>query len=301
MEPIVKSSSEFSSFSDFYRNSAYSEFRQEHRTGGSFDVGMIEAEQDGHEFSDPPIAQFAIVGVIKASKRAELDFGDGWTRPFEVREGLFGPQPMNQWCNFRIEAGHKILAAYIPAHHVTAQLDKIGIENDPYRSLYARFSSDPAGLAHLSGMWRAMEIGGPANSLLIDAHVIALLGLMMVEAQDVRRFVAAPVLDNVRLARVIDYIETHFGEPLLITDLAAIAVMSSVHFGRSFKAASGQSPFQYLICRRVEHSARMLRSSSLTITEIAYACGFANPAHFSTVFSKMMGHSPTSYRIHRLH
>lgn len=260
-------------------------------------MGMIEIEQDGHEFSDPPIAELSIVGLVEASGRGELDFGDGWTRPIKIQSGVFGPQPMNQRCNFRIEAGHKLLCAFVPAHHVIAQLTKIGVSHDPFRSLYARFSSDPGGLAHLRGMWNAMKIGGPANSLLIDAHLIALLGLMMIDAQDVQRFLSAPVLDNIKLARVIDYIETHFGAPLLITDLAAIAVMSAVHFGRSFKGATGYSPFQYLIRRRLEHSCRMLRSSGLTITEIAYACGFANPAHFSTVFSKAIGRSPSSYRL----
>jgi AraC family transcriptional regulator len=296
METIVKSSSEFTSFSEFYQNSAYARFPQEHRSGGSFNVGMIEVDQDGHEFVDPPIAQLAIIGLIKASGKAELDFGDGWTKPFEVRDGQFGPQPMNQKCHFRVQANHTLLAAYIPSAVIHQQLINVGIFEDPFRSLYAQFFKDSRGLAHLSGMWNAMKIGGPANNLLIDAHVIALLGLMMVEAQDIQRFVDAPTLDNHRLARVVDYIEINFAAPLLITELAAIAVMSPVHFGRSFKAATGHAPYQYLMLRRIEHSRRMLRNAALPITEIAYLCGFASPSHFSAAFSKSMGSAPSFYR-----
>jgi AraC family transcriptional regulator len=296
VETVVKTSTEFASFSDFYLNSAYSDFRQEHRSGGSFDVGMIEVEQDGHEFIDPPIAQLSIAAALKASRRAELDFGDGWSTPFNVRDGSFGPQPSSQACRFRVEASHTLLIASVPANVVSQLLDNVGIVDDPFRSLYARFSNDIRGVTHLKGMWSAMQIGGPANNLLIDAHLIALLGIMLAEAQDIQRFAAAPTLDNLRLARVIDYIEAHFGEPLLTSELASIAVMSPVHFGRSFKKATGYAPHHYLTQRRIEHSCRMLRNGVLSITEIAYLCGFANPSHFSTAFNKAMKVTASAYR-----
>jgi AraC family transcriptional regulator len=297
MDAVVKSSSEFSSFSEFYKNSAYADFKQEHRSGGSFEVGMIEVDQDGHELIDPPIAELFIVGFVKTSGKGELDFGDGWTKPIEVRPNMFGPQPMNQECRFRIEASHTVLVACVPAHVVNRQLNNVGIFEDPFRSLYTNFSNDTNGLSHLRGMWNAMQIGGPANNLLVDAHVISLLGLMMVEAHDVQKFIAAPTLDNHRLAQVIDYIETHFSAPLLTTELASIAAMSPVHFNRSFKAATGYAPHHYVTLRRVEHSRRMLQTKSLAITEIAYLCGFASPSHFSTTFNKIVGQSPSEFRI----
>jgi AraC family transcriptional regulator len=300
MEAVVKSSSEFTSFAEFYQNSAYAEFKQEHRSGGSFEVGMIKVEQDGHELVDPPLPQLAIVGVIKSSEKAEFDFGDGWTKSDDVRPNTFGPQPMRQECKFRIEASHTVLCAYVPAHVVNRQLNNVGIVDDPFRSLYTRFSSDPMGLGHLHGMWNAMQIGGPANNLLVDAHVISLLGLMMVEAQDVQKFIAAPTLDNVRLARVVDYIEAHFSAPLLTTELASIAAMSPVHFNRSFKAATGYAPHHYVTLRRVEHSRRMLQSKALAVTQIAYLCGFASPSHFSTTFSKIVGRPPSVFQMDSL-
>ncbi len=203
---------------------------------------------------------------------------------------------MNQECRFRIKHPHQLLVATIPAHVVHDQFKSVGIVGDPLRSLYARFSPDPKGLAHLRGMWNAMKAGGPANNLLIDAHAIALLGLMMIEATDVNKYVNAPTLDNPRLSRVIDYIEVHFGAPLQISNLAKIAAMSPVHFGRSFKQAIGHSPYQYLINRRVEHSSRLLRAGTLSVTEIAYLCGFASPAHFSTLFCKSVGVPPSKFR-----
>jgi AraC family transcriptional regulator len=299
-EAVIKLSSEFESFSDFYANSAYADFPQQHRRGGSFDVGMIEVDQAGHELVDPPIPQLCLVGVLDGSGHAEFDFGDGWTKAFDTKAGMFGPQPANQECRFRIECDHKVIAAYIPITMVEKLLSNVGVSNDPFRALYARLLASSNALAHLKGMWSAMEVGGPANNLLIDAHVIALLGLMMTEAQDIRRYVAAPRLDNLRLARVIDYVETHFGAPLLISELATIAMMSPVHFGRSFKVATGYAPYQYLTQRRIEHSRRLLRGTEVPITEIAYLCGFANPSHFSTVFSKAIGLAPSAYRLSTL-
>ncbi len=74
MQPVVTASSEFISYGDFYRNSAYAEFDQEHRSGGSFGVEMIEVAQEGHEFTDPALPQLSIVGVCDAKGGAELDF-----------------------------------------------------------------------------------------------------------------------------------------------------------------------------------------------------------------------------------
>jgi AraC family transcriptional regulator len=296
MEPIVTASSGFASFQDFYKNSAYATFEQEHRSGGSFNVEMIQVEQDGHEFIDPPIAQFAIAGLVRASASAELDFGDGWTTANNLRSGLFGPQPANQECKFRIDSCHTLLVAFISENIVKKLLSNVGITVDPFRSLYARFSTDIGGINHLQATWNAMKLGGPANDLAVDAHFIALLGLMMVEAEDKKKFVAAPKLDNPRLSRVIDYIEMNFGAPIQLKELSAIALMSPIHFGRSFKKAINCSPYQYLITRRIEHSTRMLRNSQSTITEIGYVCGFASAAHFSTVFTKLVGATPTEYR-----
>jgi AraC family transcriptional regulator len=296
METVISASSEFASFQDLYMNSAYAAFEQEHRNGGSFDVGMIQVEQDGHEFIDPPIAQLAIVGVLKTPNFAEFDFGDGWTDSIRFQENIFGPQPANQECKFRIKGRHSLLAAYIPESIVRKLLDNVGVSADPIRSLYAKFSNNPDGMNHLLGMWNAMKLGGPANNLIIDAHVIALLGLMMVEAEDNQKFVAAPKLDNPRLSRVIEYIELNFSAPIRVTELASIAVMSPIHFGRSFKIATRFAPYQYLTARRIEHSRRMLRSKQQTITEIGYICGFASPAHFSSVFTKVVGKTPSAYR-----
>lgn len=300
MDAVIKSSSEFTSFAEFYKNSGYADFQQEHRSGGSFGVEMLEVDQGAHEFIDPPFSVLSIVGLVKTRGKAEVDFGDGWTKPFEILPNHYGPQPSHQECKFRIQAAHTVLVATVPADAVNRQLRNVGISEDPFRSLYTRFSSDPSGLGHLRGMWNAMKIGGPANNLLVGAYVIALLGLMMVEAKDIQNFAAAPALDNPRLARVVDYIEGHFSKPLLTIELAAISIMSPVHFGRSFKAATGYAPHHYVTLRRIEHSRRMLLSKSLAITEIAYLCGFASPSHFSTTFSKVVGVAPSAFRASRI-
>ena len=296
MDAIVELSTEFTSFTEFYKNSAYGNFKQEHRCGGSFGVEMLEVDQDAHDFIDPPYSALSITGVVESSGKAEVDFGDGWTKPFEVRSTQFGPQPAHQECKFRIQEAHTLLIAAIPAQAVRSQLGNVGIFDDPFRSLYAKFSCNPGGMIHLRGMWNAMKIGGPANNLLVDAHVISLLGLMMVEAHDIQKFVVAPTLDNPRLARVVDYIEGHFSAPLMMTELAAISIMSPVHFGRSFKAATGYTPHHYVTLRRIEHGRHMLRSKSLSITEIAFLCGFASASHFSTTFSRLVGMAPSAFR-----
>lgn len=106
-------------------------------------------------------------------------------------------------------------------------------------------------------------------------------------------------LVDARLRRVSDYIEANLDGALSIADLAAIAGLSRSHFIQAFRDAFAQTPHQYVLARRIENAKRRLRMDRESITEIAASLGFSSHAHFSGVFRRVTGISPTDYRLKR--
>src|SRR5579862_1141515 len=104
------------------------------------------------------------------------------------------------------------------------------------------------------------------------------------------------ISDLVRLRRARDRIDREFERPLDVPALARSAAMSAGHFSRSFKAAYGESPYQYLMTRRIERAKSLLRRSDMTVTEACYAVGCTSLGSFSSRFTELVGESPSAYR-----
>jgi AraC-like DNA-binding protein len=101
-------------------------------------------------------------------------------------------------------------------------------------------------------------------------------------------------LRQLRLAK--DAMDRDWAEPLDLDAVAAHAGYSRYHFVRAFKAVYGQTPGQYLSCRRTERAEELLRSASLSVTEICALVGFSSLGTFSTRFKKQTGLTPSEYR-----
>jgi AraC family transcriptional regulator of adaptative response / methylphosphotriester-DNA alkyltransferase methyltransferase len=96
--------------------------------------------------------------------------------------------------------------------------------------------------------------------------------------------------------RAIEYIDTHYSEPLTLGVIADSLHINQYHLHRIFKRIVGVTPVEYLLQERISKAKRLLKESNLSVTEIAVAVGFVNAAHFSTVFRKQTGLSPSAYR-----
>ena len=99
-----------------------------------------------------------------------------------------------------------------------------------------------------------------------------------------------------QLLRAKDLVDARYFEPLTVADLAAAAHLSPAHFSREFKRTFGESPHQYLLTRRLERAAALLRTSDWAITDICFAVGTTSVGSFTTSFRRMYGRSPLSYR-----
>ena len=102
--------------------------------------------------------------------------------------------------------------------------------------------------------------------------------------------------DLVALRRVRDRIDREYAQPLDVEELARGAFMSAGHLSRAFKRAYGESPYSYLMTRRIERAMALLRRGDVTVTEVCFAVGSSSLGTFSTRFRELVGMSPTEFR-----
>jgi AraC-like DNA-binding protein len=98
------------------------------------------------------------------------------------------------------------------------------------------------------------------------------------------------------LLRAKDLMDARYREPLEVPVLARAARLSPAHFSREFKRTFGETPHQYLLTRRLERAAELLRNTDRSVAEICFAVGLASVGSFTTSFKRAFAMTPTAYR-----
>jgi AraC-like DNA-binding protein len=98
------------------------------------------------------------------------------------------------------------------------------------------------------------------------------------------------------LLRAKDLIDARYRDPLDVAALARAAHLSQAHFSREFRRAFGETPHQYLLTRRLERAASLLRTTDRTVAQICFTVGLQSVGSFTTSFTRAFGQSPTAYR-----
>jgi len=90
--------------------------------------------------------------------------------------------------------------------------------------------------------------------------------------------------------------DREYARPLDVAEVARTALMSSAHFSRQFRAAYGETPYSYLMTRRIERAKALLRRGDMSVTEVCFEVGCSSLGSFSASFTNIVGETPTAYR-----
>jgi AraC family transcriptional regulator len=99
---------------------------------------------------------------------------------------------------------------------------------------------------------------------------------------------------------VTEFINASVERAFTVNELASVACMSPAHFSRSFKAATGTAPHEYVSRQRLDLAKRLLLTSDRLLVDIAYTTGFSSQANFNRAFRKAVGTTPSAYRAQKL-
>ena len=192
---------------------------------------------------------------------------------------------------------HEVLVCAISRRFlddVEAELDKRS--SGPLHQLYG--ADEPVLRDLMVLLAKEAEAGGPGGKVYAESLSTALATRLLYSArslQQTRVNTASPLPLRI-LRRVLDRMESELDSDLTLTQLAVESGYSRTHFMRMFRDATGQSAHRYLLELRLKKAASMLASRSLSLIDIALACGFSSHAHFSTAFRSRYGLSPSAYR-----
>lgn len=218
-----------------------------------------------------------------------------------VRSGALQLSGPGQALRGEFMAPHDALHLYIPSR----------VLSDCYRTMHGKdypesiVFIDPA-FAHDSAIEQlgrqllaADELGGPHGRLCADGLILALVARLLNAHANCAPTVtpaSARGLSRWRLKRARDYIEANLGEPLHLSDIAASAGLSRMHFAAQFRAATGMRPHEFVLRRRIERAQELIARPNTTLVDISLSVGFQTQAHFTTVFKRLVGETPSRWR-----
>ena len=105
-----------------------------------------------------------------------------------------------------------------------------------------------------------------------------------------------PVPPSRHLLRARDLADARYADAIRVADMARAAGLSPAHFSRAFRRTFGETPHRYLLTRRLERAAALLRTTDRTVTDICFLVGLESVGSFTTSFQRMFGRTPTAYR-----
>jgi len=135
----------------------------------------------------------------------------------------------------------------------------------------------------------------------LDPRYLAALGAAMLERALQVIDQGAPSRDRIamspfKLRRVMDHIESKLDSKITVQELAAVAGLSTAHFARAFRQATGEAPHHFILMRRIARVRALLRDPALSLATVSFRAGFSSHAHMTSVFRRLTGLAPGAYR-----
>ena len=258
-------------------------------------VRLFDNAEVADDLALPPIAEQTVVLVTGGHKTVECRNGRRWWSA-EYGPGCVGLTAPGNETRIRWHGDERTQTThvYLPAGLMERTAAELYGHDTPFlRSPDTLAIDDPVLAAVVTGLGEAAlagasELYAESAANFLAVHLLSRHGSLPA-ARPLRG-------EDIRVRRVISFLRTNHHLPLTLTEIAAVADLSTFHFLRVFKAATGQTPYKFLNHIRVQRARGYLERSDLSVTEIAHLCGFTTPSQLATAFRQETGVSPTAYR-----
>ena len=264
-------------FAEHFLTEPYADFDKARREGGTFGLSIIDVKQKAGEFTDPGLSEFAFVTSVAGAGRSSANFGEGWVNHASIPKQV-DLQPAGTECRFALPDMH-IRVVATPEHIIRSLLDELGLNVHSFDGVTNKFRHLPHASDLIAQMWYAASTTNAASNLIVDGVFLQLIGVLLEACGHRHGICPIASLGDTRLRRAVEYAETHLRCPLTVGELANIAGMSPSHFSRSFKTATGETVWQYVIRRRTERAREMLTRENASLSQAAFATGFSDASH----------------------
>ena len=246
-----------------------------------------------------------IVGMAITGRHQHTYFGDGrlkWSRAvraFHMNLVVAEEQPRGI---FTSEQPFTYLHVYVP--HV--MVERVAVESGAMNAATVTLidpmgSPDPFAESICRQMIREMGRGDDSSRMMIDVlgqQLVIHLVRRHSSVSGSKAFAdkSGPGYRDWRLRNAIDYLEAHLADDIGLDDVAAVVGLSTAHLVDLFRQGTGDPPHRWLMNRRLARACELLANPSISVTEIAYRCGFASSQHLAAVTRRRLATTPTAYR-----
>lgn len=192
----------------------------------------------------------------------------------------------------------RLLNVFLEPSTVSAACRAAGLDYDRVEFLDRTPAQDPLLAQLVRALVADAEDDVPGERLYAETLMQALAVHLLRHHCSHRHAVEKPRggLPPVRLRRVRAYVEAHLDQEITLETLAAEAGYNPYHFARLFKRSTGQSPYDFVIARRLERAKRLLQEGEQTILQVSLAVGYESQGHFTSLFKRRVGTTPSRYR-----
>jgi AraC family transcriptional regulator len=253
---------------------------------------LIYVRQEPGAFPDPPMPSLLLQCCQSSGSTAEYDFGIR-RQITQLHGGQLFLAPANTACHYVIDDPGSWLFANLPLSKLSnlVSSDEAALLSN-LAPLHESEFFDPFLFAYTDRLWTEAKQEGPLKSLMFDGALSTIIATLLRLAINKRMSLESPVLSKMQLSKIMMHLENHLDETISVKRLAGLVGLSEFHFSRAFKAALGDSPYRYLLRRRLEVAKHLLLSTKMSLAEVALEVGFSSQAHFTSTFKRLLGVTP---------
>ncbi len=272
------------------------------RKVGTAGLTMVQVKNNpAGDYPDPPVDEYVLTLLERGAGRLEYDLGV-CRDTAALRKGDLIFAPAKQALNYSVEYDFDISVVSLPVGILREAMAGMGrggasLETE---ALHVRPIRDPLLTTLTSNLIAEGAAGCPSGSLYADnlGYLIA-ANLMRLAGKAAPPRKENGALHEEALARVVTMMDDRITEQIPVLDLAQALDMNVYSFSRAFRAATGISPLQFLIQRRIERAQDLLANTNKPLGVISDECGFSNQSHMTSTFSRNVGVSPGKWRTER--